>query len=59
MGNKAYKYRLMPSSEQEVLIKKTFGCVRFVYNQMLAERKEQYEKYQEDKLTEISSVIKQ
>ncbi len=30
-------------------IKKTFGCVRFVYNQMLAERKEQYKKNQEDK----------
>jgi len=49
MVNKAYKYRLIPNSEQEELIKKTFGCVRFVYNQMLAERKEQYEKYQEDK----------
>ena len=49
MVNKAYKYRLIPNSEQEELIKKTFGCVRFVYNQMLAERKEQYEKYPEDK----------
>lgn len=49
MVNKAYKYRIIPNSEQEELIKKTFGCVRFVYNQMLAERKEQYEKYKEDK----------
>ncbi len=39
----------MPNTEQELLIKKTFGCVRFVYNQMLAERKEQYEKNQEAK----------
>lgn len=40
---KAYKYRLYPSKEQEVLIQKTFGCCRFVYNQTLAYRKEMYE----------------
>lgn len=28
---------------------KTFGCVRFVYNKMLAERKETYEKLKDDK----------
>nr|WP_246079160.1 helix-turn-helix domain-containing protein [Paenibacillus piri] len=33
--NKAFKYRIYPSTEQEILINKTFGCVRFVYNQML------------------------
>lgn len=38
--NKAYKFRLYPNKEQEVLFNKTFGCVRFVYNKMLAERKE-------------------
>ena len=32
---KAYKYRLYPNREQEVLIQKTFGCCRFVYNQCL------------------------
>lgn len=32
---KAIKYRIYPTAEQEVLITKTFGCVRFVYNQML------------------------
>lgn len=36
---KAYKYRLYPNKEQEVLIQKTFGCCRFVYNQTLAHRK--------------------
>lgn len=40
---KAYKYRLYPNKEQEVLIQKTFGCCRFVYNQTLAHRKEMYE----------------
>ncbi|WP_442866591.1 helix-turn-helix domain-containing protein [Bacillus cereus group sp. Bc025] len=30
-------------------MRKTFGCVRFVYNRMLAERKEVYEKHKDDK----------
>ncbi|TLN18748.1 IS200/IS605 family element transposase accessory protein TnpB [bacterium] len=47
--NKAYKYRLYPNKEQAVLINKTFGCVRFVYNQMLADRKAIYEQYKDDK----------
>lgn len=37
--NKAYRFRIYPTFEQETLIRKTFGCVRFLYNQMLAERK--------------------
>lgn len=35
---KAYKYRIYPNREQEILIHKTFGCVRFVYNHFLEER---------------------
>ncbi len=42
--NKAYKFRLYPTEGQAHLMRKTFGCVRFVYNRMLAERKEAYEK---------------
>jgi len=49
MANKAYQFRLYPTKEQERLLAKTFGCVRFVYNQMLAERKETYEKFKDDK----------
>ena len=41
---KAYKYRIYPNNEQKVQIEKTFGCCRFVYNQTLAYRKENYEK---------------
>lgn len=41
--NKAYKFRLYPTNEQAFAIRKTFGCVRFVYNKMLGERKETYE----------------
>ncbi|NWK72673.1 transposase [Bacillus paramycoides] len=47
--NKAYKFRLYPTEEQAYLIRKTFGCVRFVYNKMLDDRKEVYEKYKENK----------
>lgn len=47
--NKAYKYRINPSEEQAVLIRKTFGCVRYIYNQMLTERKMVYELYSDDK----------
>ena len=43
MAHKAYKFRIYPTKEQEAFLDKTFGCVRFVYNKMLAERKETYE----------------
>lgn len=35
--NKAIKYRLYPTTEQEVMFVKTFGCCRKVYNLMLAD----------------------
>ena len=41
---KAYKYRIYPNKQQKELIRKTFGCCRFVYNQTLAYKKELYEK---------------
>lgn len=47
--NKAYKFRLYPNKEQEVYFAKTFGCVRFIYNQMLGERQAIYEQYKDDK----------
>lgn len=40
---KSYKYRIYPNKEQEMLIQKTFGCCRFVYNQTLAYRIELYQ----------------
>lgn len=50
---KSYKYRLYPNKQQEELIQKTFGCCRFVYNQMLAYRKEIYET-QKESISKIS-----
>jgi putative transposase len=37
------KYRLTPSKEQEVLLNKHFGCVRFLYNHFLETRIKVYE----------------
>ena len=45
---KAYRYRIYPNKQQQELIQKTFGCVRFVYNYYLAKRKGMYEN---DKIT--------
>lgn len=43
MANKAYKFRIYPNTEQKVMIAKTFGCVRFVYNRFLDRKIKQYE----------------
>ena len=58
---KAYKFRMYPDEEQEMLINKTFGCYRFIYNyflnkcktnkfikayDMCLELKEMYSKYE-------------
>lgn len=42
--NKAFKYRIYPNSSQIVLIEKTFGCTRFIYNKMLSDKIEHYKK---------------
>ena len=39
---KGFKYRIYPTKEKELQLAKTFGCVRFVYNQMLAKKIELY-----------------
>ena len=41
---KAFKYRMYPNREQRILLAKTFGCTRFVYNHYLAKRRDAYEK---------------
>ena len=43
-GQRAYKFRLYPDREQAELFQKTFGCCRFLYNHMLADKTEMYEK---------------
>jgi putative transposase len=43
MVNKTYRFRLYPDKDQEVLLAKHFGCVRYVFNHFLNERKIQYQ----------------
>ena len=50
---KAYKYRIYPTSEQKLYLAKTFGCTRFIYNQMLADR---IKSYQENKDLDIRTI---
>ena len=40
---KSYKFRLLPNLEQRIFFEKTFGCSRFIWNQMLADRIAHYE----------------
>lgn len=43
---RTYKFRIYPSKEQQSILARYFGSVRFVYNHFLAERKQQYEETQ-------------
>lgn len=40
MVNKAYKFRIYPNKKQEMLIVKTIGCSRFVYNYFVGKQKQ-------------------
>ena len=40
---RTYRYTLYPNQTQQVLLAKHFGCVRYVYNHFLQERKRQYD----------------
>lgn len=40
--NKAYKFRIYPNKEQEILIAKTIGCSRFVFNRFLVRWNDTY-----------------
>ncbi|WP_459743130.1 RNA-guided endonuclease InsQ/TnpB family protein, partial [Pseudomonas sp. 3A(2025)] len=42
MTKRAYKFRFYPTSEQKLLLEKTFGCVRYVYNYILDFRSKAY-----------------
>ena len=44
---RAYKYRIYPTDDQKVLLAKTFGCCRFVYNWALNLKKAAYEERKE------------
>jgi len=43
--NKSFKLRIYPSKEQQILINKTFGCARYIYNFFLNLKQKLYEYY--------------
>lgn len=45
MANKAFKYRIYPTTEQQTLFAQTFGCCRKVWNLMLSDKQEYYKKH--------------
>ncbi len=44
---RAYRYRIYPDQEQQIQFAKTFGCCRFIYNRMLSDKKDWWEKHHE------------
>lgn len=44
MANRAFKYRIYPTTEQQTLFAQTFGCCRKVWNLMLSDKQAYYQK---------------
>ena len=40
--NRGFRFRIYPTQEQETLILKTFGCARWIWNHMLADKIQAY-----------------
>jgi transposase len=57
---KAYRYRVYPTSEQEQILRRTIGCVRLVFNKALAARTEAwYERQQKVDYVQSSAMLTQ
>ncbi|PSF32950.1 transposase [Aphanothece hegewaldii CCALA 016] len=55
---KAFSYRFYPTLEQESLLRRTLGCVRYVYNKALHERTQSwYEKQERVGYNQTSSML--
>ena len=52
----AYKFRIYPNKEQEILINKTFGCCRYIYNGLLSAAQKQYEETGKSKVKSYKSL---
>lgn len=53
--NRGYRFRIYPTKEQESFINQNIGACRFIYNKMLADKKEYYEK--EKKNLQVTPVL--
>lgn len=56
--NKGFKVRIYPDQEQQILINKMFGCVRYVYNYMLKFKQKAYNIFElKLRYVKISSIL--
>ena len=54
----AFRYRFFPTTEQELLLRRTMGCVRLIYNRALAARTEAwYERQEKIDYIQTSSLL--
>ncbi len=56
---RSYKFRLYPSNSEQELINKTIGCSRFVYNQMLARKKDNSKLNTHELIKELPALTKE
>lgn len=59
---KTFKYRIYPTDEQIVLLAKSFGCARYVYNHFLEFKKTEYKKdeskYSYEDCSKLLTILK-
>ena len=55
--NKGVKFRIYPNKEQQSLINRILGCARFIYNQGLAYRIEQYKAGEKANYTATNAML--
>ena len=54
---KAYKFRMHLTDSQKILVHKTFGCTRFVYNHFLNKYKENGYQKAYDMCKELKELV--
>jgi putative transposase len=54
---KGYKFRLHPTKSQEEFLNRVFGACRYVYNELLAQTKKEFEEYRTVKQLDPASSI--
>ena len=56
---KGYKFRIYPNNDQKILIEKSFGCSRYIYNYFLNLSKEKTSIKAYDYIKELPRLIKE
>lgn len=54
--HKAYRFRIHPNAEQEILFHRTIGCCRLVYNLCLDQKKLERERCDPRRLTAFDQI---